>query len=264
MTGTSVDPEAEWHLPLRRGQLLTPSSICTSPPGDDAEDGLGFEEPLLEGRGFPGMSLFPDEGLAHLLASADENEGHPRVQHLVQSEACGHENGLRCRLIDDDSREEDLQDNAYVELRIGKLVQDQGLCVRCGGQGSCNLPNHQRVVVQRGRHPVGVHLLWRELLLAYVSENAICSEVHHPAARHLHHAHIEVGIDENARVHNLFQKWVAWFAFHQLRLLRLPSVRDCRPDVCADVNGQDLGDVHCQWDACQLHEVGNALRHLRT
>mmetsp|Transcript_9769 Transcript_9769/g.32432 ORF Transcript_9769/g.32432 Transcript_9769/m.32432 type:complete len:927 (+) Transcript_9769:309-3089(+) len=207
--------------------------------------------------------LAAHSGLAHLLADQDDDERPPRREHLRSGEARRLEDALEGRDIDDGGGEGNLENDANIQLHVGGHVLEERLGVGGGRHSGRNLSDHQRVVVERRGRRVDESLLRCVRALADVGDHAGGEEEEgEPAAGHLHHAHVAVRVDEHATVDNLLDERVAREARHQRRLLGLPRIRDGRPDVGADVDGKDLGDVERQRDAHQLHEVGDALRHL--
>mmetsp|Transcript_6036 Transcript_6036/g.19067 ORF Transcript_6036/g.19067 Transcript_6036/m.19067 type:complete len:306 (+) Transcript_6036:339-1256(+) len=214
-------------------------------------------------RDLAGVQRLAREGLADLLHTADGDEGHPRHQQLLRGEARRHEDALRGRLENDQHGEDDLHPDANIQLSVRRQVLEQRLVVRRRGHRRRDLAHDQRVVVHGRGDLVRVRLLRSELRLAQVIPDAGCLEVEVPTANHLHQTHVGVGVDQDAPVHDLLQRGVAGLPLHERALLGLPGVCDGRPNVCADVDGKDLGHVQGQGDAEQLHEIRHALRHLR-
>mmetsp|Transcript_16317 Transcript_16317/g.41032 ORF Transcript_16317/g.41032 Transcript_16317/m.41032 type:complete len:271 (-) Transcript_16317:185-997(-) len=224
------------------------------------------QQPLRQGvlrRDLAGVHRLAREGLADLLHAANGDEGHPRHQQLLRGEACRHEDALRGRLENDQHGEDDLHPDANIQLYVRRQVLEQRLVVCRRGHRCRDLAHDQRVVVHGRGDLVRVRLLRGELRLAQVVPDAGCLEVEVPTASHLHQTHVAVGVDQNAHIDDLLKRGVAGLPGHQRALLGLPGVCDGRPNVCADVDGKDLGHVQGQGDAEQLHEIRHALRHLR-
>mmetsp|Transcript_85637 Transcript_85637/g.239791 ORF Transcript_85637/g.239791 Transcript_85637/m.239791 type:complete len:264 (+) Transcript_85637:79-870(+) len=223
--------------------------------------------------GLGGVEASPAESLPDLFDQADGDEGADGDQDAGQWQPSRVEPSLHRGTIDRHQAQDELSDEHVVEHGIrqavgGASATEDALHLRRRGDRSGDLPEHEGPIVDAHALGVGVLVLIGVVVGALSRQEELHDlwrriEEHHPTRNHLQLAHVAVTVRQHLAVHELFLPRVPWPASHKLRLSGLQSVRDCRPDISADVDQEHLRNGQRLREAEELAEGRGDLRDFR-
>mmetsp|Transcript_18775 Transcript_18775/g.50990 ORF Transcript_18775/g.50990 Transcript_18775/m.50990 type:complete len:306 (-) Transcript_18775:65-982(-) len=208
--------------------------------------------------------------LPDLVDEADADESEEGLQDALERQRGRLKGGLHEGDVNGCQTKQDLTDKHNVEGHVWEAIRlaekAKHALHLCGAADGCgNLAHHEGPVVDTAALGVGVDILLGvlPLVLSYEAGDVGSGpEEHQPAEKHLDLADKPVAVEEDLPIHELLVMRVAGLPLHKLGLGRLQGIGDRRPDVCADVDEQNL--LHRQrWrEACDLAEGGRHLGNL--
>mmetsp|Transcript_59673 Transcript_59673/g.171131 ORF Transcript_59673/g.171131 Transcript_59673/m.171131 type:complete len:245 (-) Transcript_59673:188-922(-) len=208
--------------------------------------------------------LPPQPPFARFLGQGDNDEAGGAGGELAQGELAGLEELLQRGPHDDQQCKQQLHHDAQGQPLVRGPLPERGLPSGRARQRGANLAQDKRPVVGRHagavRHGVGDGILGGVLLqgeeLVHLGHDP---HKHHPACDALDDAHVTIGIEKHAAVHHPVALRVARLPTHELPLGWLASECDGRPDVCTDVDEQDLRSRQRRGNP---DELGKSRQHL--